>query len=499
MMPILATLTSCTNVKTLPKTAWILLFALWAGMPVHAAFEDSGTGARPTALGGTYVALGDDTQSLMVNPAGLAKMDGKEVTSEYTRLYMGLSDGSNISQYFLAYGQRIKYGGTVALGWKQLTLDDLYQERTVSLGYGEWITQRIAVGFALKQLYHAFGIPSTIVDNSGNVRAGTPDFFIQNGNSNTAYSADLGMLFKATPRHTVGISIQDINEPNIALSNAYRRLVNRTIRMGMAYQATANLTLGAALTARESLDNQTDKIWSGSAERWWKNRATGGGFGLRGSLTTGSRSFQQVALGPAWKINSLQLDYATVFNLSGITLGETAGTHRLSMSYRFGETTRAVPVMPTPKPRLPKPKVDSDPTMDSWLESLGEGTMPWDLEEKSGAQAKPEPKTQATPETTPMPKPAITHEPAVIPVKARPQPTRDSTPNKVTTGLGGGIPATYVVQNGDTLMSIAQKFYGDPEQWRAIYSLNSDRLGTGGFLTPGKVLVLPRKDQLDGR
>ena len=56
------------------------------------------------------------------------------------------------------------------------------------------------------------------------------------------------------------------------------------------------------------------------------------------------------------------------------------------------------------------------------------------------------------------------------------------------------IPATYTAEEGDTLISIAAKFYGDPERWRDIYALNSDRLGLGGFLTTGKVLVLPRKE-----
>ena len=42
-----------------------------------AAFEDTGTGARPAALGGAYVALGNDTLSLMYNPAGLARIAGK--------------------------------------------------------------------------------------------------------------------------------------------------------------------------------------------------------------------------------------------------------------------------------------------------------------------------------------------------------------------------------------------------------------------------------------
>ena len=70
---------------------------------------------------------------------------------------------------------------------KQFSLDNLYKERTLSLGYGEWLTSDIALGGALKQLYHSFGAPNMVVDDNGNVQSGNPSFFAQNGNSNTAY------------------------------------------------------------------------------------------------------------------------------------------------------------------------------------------------------------------------------------------------------------------------------------------------------------------------
>jgi len=455
-----------------------------------AAFEDTGTGARPTALGGTYVAIGDDVQSLMYNPAGLAKMDRKEITSEYSRLYMGLSDGSNISQYFFGYGQRISYGGTIALGWKELTLDTLYTERTLSLGYGEWITDRVAVGFALKQLYHSYGIPNMIVDNSGNVQSGTPNFFLQNGNSNTAYSSDIGTLIRLTDRHTLGISIQDLNEPNIALSNAYRQIVPRTVRIGLASQIRQDFQLGASITTSEDLSNETDYTWTGSAEKWWKT-VNSGDVGFRGSLATGSRSFQQAAFGPAYRFNSFQLDYTVVFNLTGIGLGDTAGTHRFSLTYRFG----AEPVPPRKALKPVEPLIDSNPpTLGPWLDDIGDilGLLNDDVNAKPATSETPSTST-ATKTTVPQhetpkaPVPELQgpHEPLVTQPHRKPAAAKPSLTE---------IPATYTAEEGDTLLSIAAKFYGDPERWRDIYALNSDRLGLGGFLTTGKVLVLPRKE-----
>ena len=319
--------------------AWLSIPSLYVAVAIFAAFEDTGTGARGTALGDNFVSMSDDATSLMYNPAELARVQQKELASEYSRLYAGLTDGSNLAQYYSwDSAQRvISYGGTVSFGWKEFTLDQLYQERTLSLGYGEWLTDNIAIGGAVKQLYHAFGVPNTIVDNNGNSQAGKPTFFAQNGNSNTAYSADLGMLYHYSARSSLGISIQDINEPNIALNPADHEIVPRTIRIGESYEADRHLTLGFEEVSRveQNLTSQTDTIWSGSAEKWW-TLAAGDQVAVRGSLATGSRQFQQGAIGAGYKLSQFEIDYAFVFNLVGVTPGNTAGTHRFSLTYRFG-------------------------------------------------------------------------------------------------------------------------------------------------------------------
>ena len=464
---------------------------LLLSLPAFAAFEDTGTGARPTAMGGTYVVVGDDVQSLMYNPAGLAQMDRREVTSEYSKLYAGLTDGSNISQYFFGYGQRIKYGGTVAFGWKQLSLDNLYVERTLSMGYGEWITERVAAGFALKQLHHSFAIPNQIVDNSGNITAGTPDFFQRYGNSNSAYGIDIGVLARLTGRHTLGLSIQDVNEPNIALSNEYRRIVPRTTRIGLSYQVPEGALLSGALSMRQTFSNRTDYTWTGAAERPWILRS-GAIVGLRGSLAKGSREFQQIATGPYYRTGGFQLDYTMVFNFSGISFGDTAGTHRFSLTYRFGAPPTAGG-KPAPKP--PFPSIDTNPpTLGPWLDSLSDL-----LENPLPKEEKPEaPKKVAAPVIPAIPESATPATPAPKPAEAvsggsveKPITVRPRAPEATATG---GIPLTYIVKSGDTLESIARMFYGRAERWRDIYASNSDRLGLGGYLEPGQVLILPRQE-----
>ena len=72
--------------------------------------------------------------------------------------------------------------------------------------------------------------------------------------------------------------------------------------------------------------------------------------------------------------------------------------------------------------------------------------------------------------------------------------------DKEPLGAGGGddppdTPVqTYVVQEGDTLESIAgqPQIYGDPSQWKRIYDANRAQIRDPKILYPGQILKIPR-------
>ena len=52
--------------------------------------------------------------------------------------------------------------------------------------------------------------------------------------------------------------------------------------------------------------------------------------------------------------------------------------------------------------------------------------------------------------------------------------------------------ATYTVQPGDSLFSIAQQAYGDGNQWHKIYDANKQVIGNDpNLIRPGEVLYIP--------
>lgn len=50
---------------------------------------------------------------------------------------------------------------------------------------------------------------------------------------------------------------------------------------------------------------------------------------------------------------------------------------------------------------------------------------------------------------------------------------------------------TYTVVSGDSLSKIAQREYGDAQQWRKIYEANRDKISNPDLIHPGQVLNIP--------
>lgn len=52
--------------------------------------------------------------------------------------------------------------------------------------------------------------------------------------------------------------------------------------------------------------------------------------------------------------------------------------------------------------------------------------------------------------------------------------------------------AQYTVTYGDTLLSIAQEFYGDASQWQRLFEANRYQINNPDIILPGQVLRVPQ-------
>lgn len=324
----------------------LLALLLGVGAPAHAAFEDIGIGPRVSGMGNGFVAVADDVHSIYYNPAGLGSLIGTEFTSSYSRLFMGLDDGSSIGQSALGYAQPLKQGnwGAFGLGWTQLELSGLYREQTIYLAYGKLVARELwggslLFGGALKQLSRSLSVPanpdgSTLfdrpVDNNGGQFGGAQDDTLSKP-SNSAMDADIGFLFPFKRRFAVGLQINHAMSPNVGFKGSDKLAMGQ--KLGFAYRGPLTKLTLELQRAEGAVIGKTVQTFVLGGERWIKTEKSGD-FAVRTGLGVGGSSFRQFSMGLGYRFTKLQIDYAFTIPIGGIS--GTTGHQRFALSFRFG-------------------------------------------------------------------------------------------------------------------------------------------------------------------
>ena len=68
--------------------------------------------------------------------------------------------------------------------------------------------------------------------------------------------------------------------------------------------------------------------------------------------------------------------------------------------------------------------------------------------------------------------------------------TASAKDEKLASGKTAGG-RTHIVQKGETLSSLAQKYYGDKKKWKVIWDANKSVVPNKDKLTPGTKLTIP--------
>jgi nucleoid-associated protein YgaU len=93
----------------------------------------------------------------------------------------------------------------------------------------------------------------------------------------------------------------------------------------------------------------------------------------------------------------------------------------------------------------------------------------------AGGAAAPTPTVVPSAAVSPVPASSPQRPPLASPVPSPSVAAVAATTPTATTAEAAG--ETYEVKSGDTLLSIAEQFYGDATQWRRIYDANRDVIG----------------------
>lgn len=297
------------------RATLLLLPVLSLSVPSRAAFLDPGFGVRPEGMGGAFVAVADDANSLEYNPAGSVRVGRSELALSYAKPFAGLGADVDLGLFYASYVRAINNRLGFGLGWSQLNSPNL-KENIFSLNLaanpGEifHLGRDLNIGWNIKRMSRAFSLDERTV--------GDPVFAA--GDSKDVYSFDFGAWARPLPEFlpgmTAGFALKNLNQPDAGLLT--EDVVPMESVVGFGYQRKSVLL---AFDFSERAGRQT---FRGGAETWF----FGNRFGARAGGSSAGGSIGMSYRQPFGRA-SLQIDYAFMMPFQ---VTDSAGTHRFSFA-----------------------------------------------------------------------------------------------------------------------------------------------------------------------
>tara|TARA_A100001037_G_scaffold239307_1_gene218894 strand:- start:544 stop:3279 length:2736 start_codon:yes stop_codon:yes gene_type:complete len=204
------------------KILWNLLIV----SVLFGQYDQLFVGTRPLSMGGAFIAVADDANTITWNPAGLPGMRRTEFTTTYADLY-----AMGITQSYLGFVR--PFSDRVALGfdWSNVGYDDkelLYSENKLNLAVGIQPHRRISFGLTLKYLMRDMQLDGTSYGKS----------------SGLGY--DAGLLIQPLKNLRFGIGLYDLGGTQVAYKDkTFETILGQAFKLGISYMPIDGLILAA--------------------------------------------------------------------------------------------------------------------------------------------------------------------------------------------------------------------------------------------------------------
>ena len=307
---------------------YLLCFSLLV-VRSDAAFSDIGLGARPMGMGGGFVALADDANSVFWNPAGLSQIHQFELSSMYLS-----TNHLDLESRLLQTVLRHPMAGGIGIGFYRTGETGSFTEENLVVAAGQslqpLINSNLSIGVSLWRMSKVYaGIdPSDLI------------FQQKTGSEQLRY--DIGILWKPWRFMSLGGSTTNLNGTSAGSFRAdLKNPPVSVLRTGLAIHPVNRLVFVAEAVQRLSYSNFAPHSFRFGTE-WQPIQLLSGPVsgiivrtGARLSNKQGNALFSGVGLRLGLNdLFSSQLDYAfsLPFTPDGITAGDT---HLFSLSFAW--------------------------------------------------------------------------------------------------------------------------------------------------------------------
>ena len=288
---------------------------------IPGAFVDIGYGARPMGMGGAFVALADDANAVLWNPAGLTRLDGSQLTGMYGHQmgvvpYGFVGFATPLSER-MGLGVGVMYSGDAAL-----------KEMTALFSLAHSLIPGLDAGLSAKTRWATYGNnPDGAWDPGGGNR--------QVQGHALGFGCDLGVIYAVNQRTTVGFMWRDFVAPlsweaqnDAGTAQGGGESIPMTLIFGTAHRLGDGVTI--SLNFDRSLTSDTaDRVRMGYENQLWEMLFLRLGYGQQISATPDR--FYTLGLGVAGDVREtwhLGFDMAYLFH-------ELANTPRVSLTLDF--------------------------------------------------------------------------------------------------------------------------------------------------------------------
>ncbi|MGB9595362.1 MAG: hypothetical protein ACPL7B_03695 [Candidatus Poribacteria bacterium] len=189
------------------------------------AFDNADIGARPTGMGGAFIAIADDSNASSYNPAGLGFV--KNIDASFTRLILY----SGVANYnYAGVAVPLKTYGNIGMSFGILQEESkIYSEKNVAFSYSKSLVDKVSVGANIKML-------STGFDESAEWVKENPYFA---NKTTSGVTVDIGLLAKPISDLGIGLVAENLIPVDVSISESEEEKVPMSIKFGLAYKLSA--------------------------------------------------------------------------------------------------------------------------------------------------------------------------------------------------------------------------------------------------------------------